>query len=300
MSDMFVGVTDNEWFKFLRERKPDEVNFWRPSGQPFKALQPGGLFFFKLHAPYKKLAGWGVFVRYSVLPLKIAWEAFGEKNGVATLEQLQKRIMRYRRDRDPNPMIGCIILAQPIFHHEDQWIEQPKSWAGSIVVGKGFAESTAEGKYIYGFAEERLRVEGLDLLAHEPDYARRLQKVRLGQGGFRILVTEAYSRRCAISGERTLPVLEAAHIMPYSKSGPHRVENGLLLRSDLHKLFDEGYVTITDKYQVEVSKRIKEEFENGRDYYRYHGKQLIYLPESVNERPTIAYLNWHNTEVYRG
>ena len=49
---------------------------------------------------------------------------------------------------------------------------------------------------------------------------------RLGQGAFRILVTDAYEKRCAISGERTLPVLQASHIKPYGK-GPNRVDNGL-------------------------------------------------------------------------
>ena len=49
----------------------------------------------------------------------------------------------------------------------------------------------------------------------------------------------------SVTGEKTLPVLEAAHIKPYALDGPHRVSNGILLRSDLHKLFDLGYVTVT-------------------------------------------------------
>jgi putative restriction endonuclease len=61
---------------------------------------------------------------------------------------------------------------------------------------------------------------------------------RLGQGSFRVLVTDAYRYRCAITSERTLPVLEAAHIRPYATGGKHALSNGLLLRSDLHRLFD--------------------------------------------------------------
>ncbi|WP_162470581.1 HNH endonuclease [Desulfosporosinus orientis] len=60
------------------------------------------------------------------------------------------------------------------------------------------------------------------------------------------MVTEAYYRRCAITGEKTLPVLEAAHIKPYSLEGSHETNNGLLLRKDLHTLFDRGYITITE------------------------------------------------------
>jgi len=143
-------------------------------------------------------------------------------------------------------------------------------------------------------------VEDLD-----PDPANRygseiLTRVRLGQGAFRVLITDAYSRKCAISGERTLPVLDAAHIKPYEQSGPHAVSNGLLLRSDIHKLFDKGYITITKDYKVEVSGRIKSEFENGRDYYKYHGNCLINLPTRIIDKPSNLFIEWHNNNIYRG
>jgi putative restriction endonuclease len=67
---------------------------------------------------------------------------------------------------------------------------------------------------------------------------------RYGQGAFRLLVTEAYNRRCTMTRERTVPVLDAAHIHPYSLGGPHSPANGILLRSDLHRLLDLGYVTV--------------------------------------------------------
>jgi putative restriction endonuclease len=109
-----------------------------------------------------------------------------------------------------------------------------------------------------------------------------------------VLVTEAYQRCCAITGERTLPVLEAAHIKPYAEQGPHRLANGLLLRSDLHTLFDAGYITVTDELHVEVSRRIREEFENGREYYKHHGGPLTVIPGSESDRPSREFLRWHN------
>jgi hypothetical protein len=81
------------------------------------------------------------------------------------------------------------------------------------------------------------------------------------------MVTDAYSRRCAITGERTLPALEAAHIKPFAQGGSHEPTNGLLLRRDIHALFDAGYVTVTPDMHFRVSRRIKEEYENGRHYY---------------------------------
>lgn len=72
-----------------------------------------------------------------------------------------------------------------------------------------------------------------------------------------------------MTGERTFPALEAAHIHRYSRGGDHTLSNGLLLRSDPHKLFDLGYLTIDPStLKIRVSGKIREEFENGRDYYR--------------------------------
>ena len=121
---------------------------------------------------------------------------------------------------------------------------------------------------------------------------------RLGQGAFRVLVTDAYRRRCAITGERTLPVLDAAHIKPYSESGPHRLDNGLLLRTDVHTLFDAGYLTVTPDLRVRVSRRIREEFENGRDYYALDGRKLT-GPVASAPPPKREYLEWHSDVRFR-
>jgi putative restriction endonuclease len=132
-----------------------------------------------------------------------------------------------------------------------------------------------------------------------PSSAFRSLKPRLGQGSFRICVTDAYKRSCAVTGERALPVLEAAHIKPFSKSGPHMVQNGLLLRSDLHKLFDKGYMTVTTKLDVEVSRRIKEEFDNGEYYYTLHGKKMRH-PAHLDDWPEKKFIEWHNEKVFLG
>jgi putative restriction endonuclease len=124
-------------------------------------------------------------------------------------------------------------------------------------------------------------------------------KPRLGQGAFRVLVTDVYSRRCAVTQERTLPALEAAHIRPYSDGGVHEAKNGLLLRRDIHSLFDAGYVTVTPDLHFEVSRRIREEFENGKHYYAMHG-QRIEPPREAGQRPDPGALIWHNEHCFRG
>lgn len=111
-------------------------------------------------------------------------------------------------------------------------------------------------------------------------------------------MTDAYQKRCAITGERTLPVLDAAHIKPYKVIQKHEVSNGLLMRSDLHRLFDDGYLTIDPlEHRVVVSKRIKEEFENGRDYYGLEGLR-IREPNEPWAKPGAENLEYHATRFF--
>lgn len=294
---LWVAVTDKNWFEFLRARNPEEVNFWQPSaGRRAASLVPGTPFLFKLHAPDNFVVGGGFFVRYSVLPARMAWDAFGPNNGVADYTALKKRVEQYRSaPLAGDPEIGCNILGSPFFWPEKDWIPVPKDWARNIVQGKGYDSEDGEGATLWQAVEHRLVQSVTWDIEDAARYgAAYLTQARLGQGAFRVLVTEAYDRRCAITGERTLPVLEAAHIRPYSEEGPHRVSNGLLLRSDLHTLFDRGYLTVTDALRVEVSPRIREEFQNGREYYRHHGQALVVMPDSVDERPSRDFLRWHN------
>lgn len=147
---LFVAVTDRAWFELLSASAPDEVNFWQPSGATnFRALQLGELFPFKLHSPNNFIVGGGVFSHASNVPLSMAWEAFGTKNGVGSLTEMRKRIAGYRKDAAilhtrSDPSIGCRILTRPLFWPRDQWIPTPKSFAVNTVVGKGYA--TDEGR----------------------------------------------------------------------------------------------------------------------------------------------------------
>lgn len=187
------------------------------------------------------------------------------------------------------------MLNGPFFWDEADWIPAPATWAPNIVQGKTYRDTDEEGRALWSAVLRRLQPVVTGQAQEGPRYgADYLTRARLGQGAFRVLVTDAYERRCAITGERTLPVLEAAHIQPFAEQGPHLISNGLLLRSDLHTLFDRGYITVTDDLRVEVSPRIKEEFSNGREYYQHHGQRLATMPQSASEKPSAAFLRWHN------
>jgi putative restriction endonuclease len=66
----------------------------------------------------------------------------------------------------------------------------------------------------------------------------------------------------------------------------------------VHTLFDRGYLTVSPDYHVEVSHRLKEEFDNGKEYYALQGKTIL-LPGNPLFRPSPEQLGWHNDNVYR-
>ncbi|MCG8355524.1 MAG: HNH endonuclease [Kiloniellales bacterium] len=303
--NLVIAVTDGDWFEMLR-RQPDlgEVNFWAPSAANFRALQPGELFLFKLHSPHNFIVGGGIFAYSNALPCSLAWEAFGEANGARSAREMRARIAKYRR-ADPDDRsdfaIGCRILTQPFFFGETDWIPVPESWSPNIVSFKTYNTADAEGLALWEAVNDCLSRHPVPGMA--AGHARlgnpHLIRPRLGQGAFRVLVTDIYGRRCAVTQERTLPALEAAHIRPYGDGGAHEARNGMLLRRDIHSLFDAGYVTVTPNLDFEVSRRIKEEFENGRHYYALHGHRIS-APEDALLRPDPDALTWHNEHCFRG
>ncbi len=298
----WVGITDTDWFTYLSNIKPDEVNFWQPGTTRPMHMEPGTLFLFKLHAPHNYVVGGGYFVRFTVLPCFLAWEAFQEKNGVTSLRELIARTTRYRHTQQTvGSEIGCNLLAQPFFFPEEDWIPIPENWSPNIVRGRSYDTNDEYGAGLWEAVQARIarfsrsETEVLEVERYGNEF---LARARLGQGSFRILVTDAYHRRCAVTNEKTLPALEAAHIKSYSESGPHRISNGLLLRADIHRLFDEGYVTIDSDCNFLVSSRVKEQFENGREYYRFHGQKLQNLPKSLNDLPSEEFIKWHNEQRF--
>ncbi len=307
----FVGVTDNDWFAFLSQQTGiDEVNFWQPGGRSqFKSLQPGEPFLFKLHKPYQRyIAGVGFFAHHTTLPISLAWQTFGEKNGAPSYLKMRRLIEEYRHveSRFEDYKIGCIILTQPFFFPREQWIPIPPDFSLNIVQGKTYDLEQGHGlrlwqEVLLRFTSMRYPSGEVQGVA-EPE-ARYGDPVlilpRLRQGSFRVIVTDAYERRCTITEEKTLPTLEAAHIKPFRENGPHRVENGILLRSDFHRLFDAGYATVTTDHHFEVSRRIREEFDNGEYYQTFHGNK-IHAPLNPQFRPSPEFLTWHNENIFRG
>jgi len=248
----FIANTDFGWFSpFLhRAEPPDEVDFWQPSPHGFRAIPPGAPFFFRLGA-HKAVAGFGFFARCERVPASLAWESFGDKNGTDTFAEMAARIEGIRRRtgcallaRPQDYEVGCIMISQPVFFPRGDWVADHADWHPRIQGGKTIDVSRGDGQRVLAECLERaarLRPEAEPLAAELRRYgAPQVVQPRLGQGTFRIAVTSAYGA-CAVSGEHALP-------------------NGLLLRADIHRLYDAGYVTVMPDCRFRVSHDLADDF----------------------------------------
>ena len=111
--------------------------------------------------------------------------------------------------------------------------------------------------------------------------SRRYHKslVRPEQAPFRLEVMEIFDSRCAITGCMTQDALEAAHVIPVSEGGGYDPDNGLLLRRDIHRLFDLNLVAIDPEcLEVNISDRIA-------DDYSQYAETIVNLPDGG---PTVC------------
>jgi putative restriction endonuclease len=303
----WVGVTDNDWYRFLAARpERAEVNFWRPSSRSaFGAIEVGEPFFFKSRAPHNRMVGGGFFSAYVPMRLSQAWDLFGEGNGAANLEDLRALITRHpSAGLDHDPEIGCVLLRDVRFFPVDGTADPPPGFARSIQQGKRYDMSDAAVSGYFGELLQMLLGAAIELDFSQPWHRDgpvfsdpRLRPYRLGQQAFKAKVLDAYRQRCAITGSKIWPVLEAAHIRPVTRGGEHRLDNGLLLRSDVHTLFDRGYLGVDPGYRLRVSPRLRQDFGNGERFYAQAG-QVVALPERKPDRPHREFLEWHLDEKF--
>jgi len=327
---IYIANTDRAWFDFLRGlariASPDrptvpEANFWFPSAQKPHLIgtTAGSPVFLRLKSPAKAIAGVGFFASYCMLSLDDAWEYFGTANGDPNRVQFSERIRRYRNrslgrertavgDEVLERPLACMVLRAVEFWEEERWLP----WSGA----QGFADNIVTGKYERNETNEArlLAAIGTSGAMNDTEFAEHFRlvdtderawraqadsAVREGQASFRLRLIDAYGSQCAITGEHTRPVLDAAHIQPYLGRRSNHIQNGLLLTKEFHALFDRGYVTVTPDFNIRVSPRLRAEFNNGRRYYPFDGRPLAKLPDDAAQRPSADALDWHGTHIFR-
>jgi len=158
---------------------------------------------------------------------------------------------------------------------------------------------TAQVDNLDAYAKLAKSVEGETLSTFDPKNIadgrkKTLAEVvrRQGQSSFRKKLLAAYEGRCAISGSPIEVVLEAAHITPYRGPETNHPSNGILLRADLHTLFDLGLITIdSNQVTVIISSKL-----NKTEYAQFSGAK-VFIPKEAALRPSTAALKEHNASL---
>jgi len=114
-------------------------------------------------------------------------------------------------------------------------------------------------------------------------------ETRLGQRDFRSHLMKAYGNQCAVTGCGVETVLQAAHIRGVRDGGDHAVSNGLLLRADIHNLFDRGLIWIAADLTIHIASELK-----ATEYARYEGRD-VRAPSVDRDRPSRSSLRRHRS-----
>ena len=209
------------------------------------------------------------------MPLSIAWETFGSANGVRSLSDMRRRVNALRRNAEDNDVIGCVVLSDVVVLAQTEHVEAPKDWKPNIVRIAGYDMLTGEGARVWN------QLRALDIRAAQPEHSSLLSTART-----RCIPAHGYGRiRTTMRDHRR------AH-------ATHHIRNGILMRSDVHRLYDLGLVTVESDLTFRVSKSIERDYSNGKMYYVLDGKKIA-TPARPEHRPDSEALDWHATSVFR-
>lgn len=298
-NDYYIGNTDHDWFELCKGNSPlPQVNFWQPSRKKFHALNDGGIFFFRRKAPINKIGGFGILAFSGDATIKDCWDSFGISNGVDSLEEFITRVRKYRKSDhvDQHTLIGVKTIVEATFLDEQDWFDLPRDWSQNIVTGKGYSADSDAGKQLYkSYIQLKHRerdttvsntISGFSDGPQTGYYAERTSKVRVNQSQFRLAVIAAYEGRCAITGCSVHEALDAAHIKRFSDTQDHSIQNGILLRKDIHALIDQGLLIIDKEGFIHLSGSFHDNYSDKNEYLQFEGKRMRF-PKNPRYQPRL-------------
>lgn len=191
--------------------------------------------------------------------------------------------------RKPKPGVEYDVLGLGLVTSWDQGYFTIEGFArdGSINLNRANGDAAYARLQAFG-AAQILEEPGLPIEYDNRDHVLSIVAVRRGQGSFRNRLLEAYQGRCCVTGCDVPAALEAAHIIPYRGEHSNLVSNGLLLRSDIHTLFDQGLLSFDDGFRVVMAQSV-----GVSDAYRRFIGKVIALPKSLNDLPCKDALKKH-------
>ncbi|UFS69481.1 HNH endonuclease [Geomonas sp. RF6] len=300
-----LSPTDTNWFQFLRKRPEiSVVNFWTPTDWNIATLHKGDYWYFVLKGSEpRKIGGGGRFLRYELISASEAWKRYDIGNGAASYDDMVGRLNAYRDKRsqetsDRDPKIGCILLDQCIFLpdlHQKTPSDYGLEFPPQIVKYKTFKTSPIDLVKQAPPANALLAETDGDSFPSSEEDARKKTMAsivrRQGQPQFRQALMSAYGGKCAITGCDSSDALEAAHITPYLGAHTNTVPNGILLRADIHTLFDLGKITISPHdFRVILHPELR------AGHYSYLTGKMVSVPKDKTLWPARPALEKHKRE----
>jgi len=173
-----------------------------------------------------------------------------------------------------NEFAQAADLFAPLMRSVSTYAKETEAFNRALVAG-GTNQTVAELSLFNPAALEDARALVVTLIVQ-----------RRGQGVFRSKLMQAYGGKCAVTGTAASAILEAAHIVPYKGDATNIVSNGILLRADIHTLFDLGLLKIKPDFRVWVSDIVTDH------EYRKLNNRRIHRPAQAVERPHPEALQW--------
>lgn len=120
---------------------------------------------------------------------------------------------------------------------------------------------------------------------------------------FRREVVKIYNESCCVSGLRvsalfTITMVDACHIVPFSKDFDNSLSNGIALCPNLHRAFDRGLISVNDHYEVILSNDFKENIQSEYSFSKIECKTIL-LPNDKDFWPSLANFEWHRKNVFK-
>ncbi|MBL6082279.1 HNH endonuclease [Belnapia sp. T18] len=294
----WLAITQQDWLRRTRDARHEAVHFWLPSPWQRRDLIAGDRWYFREQTWDKGLGrppqilGHGIVVRYEQTTPRALFASHGSATGYDSVSELAEGIgtTGYGEQGALDRSIGNIILRDVVVYERP--IIAPRDIPTASLVspnGRTYWPFNDElVRPLLSDSEGRIKASEADDSAFDPKNAKdarekvlRAIKTRRGQKGFRDALLKAYSGRCAITGCSVLDVLEASHITPYLGPETNHVTNGILLRADLHTLYDCGLFAIDPGTLKVIIAPLLE-----TSSYRKINNRPLRLPASPSESPS--------------
>jgi len=296
-----LGSTSPEWLDFHQQYNLQIANFWQPTPRNPRNIRFGDRWYF-CRRNAGQIDGYGTFIAWRSMRIIDAWNMYAQGNGVENLANFIDAVNQASANNDhtEESIIGCIEL-QDLAYFQDPVIIQH---ANIRPLNSSFRYILETDPIEDFFIAENRDWEAPDIPFNPCDlnearpFEMRNIRIRRNQANFRNALLAVYGANCAISGPQPKEVLDAAHIQPYVNASSNHRENGLLLRADLHRLFDRGVMTIDEELIVRFCDAF---IDQNCSYKPFNGNRLVFSDDDdIATRPSQAALEYHRTQRFVG